>query len=824
MMFVQRLNSAGIPEWVVLDGDGPDDVSESDDVLAGLLQRSHYLDMLHDKARNRAYRLAIQHTISAGTRTVLDIGTGTGLLAIMAARHLRALSPDTVTWGHVTACDLFPPMVSLARRVVAANSLQEHISVLGKRSDEIIVACPATPLPASSVPPRGMAGGEEMDMEKKADVIVTEIFDSELLGEGIIPSLRDALPRLLKEGGHVIPAGAQIWAQVVECDILWHCWDLEGCERAAGISPRLTQDTVVGTPAECPASPLDESAKASSNARVPQTGDNPHVAKDGTGCADPRCRLRSLHMDPLRDRLRALSDPFPLFKFDFQDQLTLHPNSLSFKVPVTLAGVAHAFVVWWDLHMDPMGQYILSTRPGWVDTCTPPPGMIRQEWREHWKSCWAPFSPVGSFEVGEEVEGVATHDEVSVFISAGHLPVSPSLSWVDALSPDRTWALADPGWRSAFQSAAAHVLGSTNPGAVVVTLGDGPLLALSAAHNSTTSHVVSIQETRAGQRSVAELAEAAGVASRLDSCSLASALSRSIDILAGRGTPNQATLAGRGAPTQASLVLAEPYYRDCQEEPPWAHLRFWRERDRLLRAGVLSPEALLLPHSGSVKAVLVSLPELYRTQQPISEVEGINLSPCSSLLGWRGHNGVSAPLARPVWQCGSGYAELSHRQEVFHLSFRDEPFSQSATAELMAHAAGTAHAIVMWIDYLLVPGCTTSLVRGLNPSGMDPDYKRQAIFLLEEAVEIRSPTEGGSPELDTRGHPVAQLSTSFPTKTVSQTGNPPDAIAQALVQPRVANDAPRRHGEDAREVRGVRLQAHFNAQTLDIDIEALAWL
>lgn len=36
------------------------------------------------------------------------------------------------------------------------------------------------------------------DMSKKADIIVTEIFDSELLGEGILPTMRHAKMHLLK--------------------------------------------------------------------------------------------------------------------------------------------------------------------------------------------------------------------------------------------------------------------------------------------------------------------------------------------------------------------------------------------------------------------------------------------------------------------------------------------------------------------------------------------------------------------------------------------------------------------------------------------------
>ena len=36
------------------------------------------------------------------------------------------------------------------------------------------------------------------DMQQRADLIVTEIFDSELLGEGVLPSLRHALSNLAK--------------------------------------------------------------------------------------------------------------------------------------------------------------------------------------------------------------------------------------------------------------------------------------------------------------------------------------------------------------------------------------------------------------------------------------------------------------------------------------------------------------------------------------------------------------------------------------------------------------------------------------------------
>ena len=47
-------------------------------------------------------------------------------------------------------------------------------------------------------------------MPRKADVIVSEIFSSEMVGEGILQTLQDSRERLLKEGGIMIPERAEI--------------------------------------------------------------------------------------------------------------------------------------------------------------------------------------------------------------------------------------------------------------------------------------------------------------------------------------------------------------------------------------------------------------------------------------------------------------------------------------------------------------------------------------------------------------------------------------------------------------------------------------
>ncbi|MEQ8509175.1 MAG: tetratricopeptide repeat protein [Rhodospirillaceae bacterium] len=134
-----------------------------------------HVPMMNENERNEAYYSAIKRAANPGTH-VLEIGTGSGLLALMAAKSGAA---------SVTTCEKNEVLARTARQIISDNGYKDKISVIHKKSTELAVG---------------------QDMDQPADVMVSEVFASDLLGEGVIPTVEDAKRRLLKPGAQIIPA------------------------------------------------------------------------------------------------------------------------------------------------------------------------------------------------------------------------------------------------------------------------------------------------------------------------------------------------------------------------------------------------------------------------------------------------------------------------------------------------------------------------------------------------------------------------------------------------------------------------------------------
>lgn len=150
---------------------------------AGIIPRWHF-PMLNDHERNDAFAVALERQVVKGSH-VLDIGTGTGLLAMMAA---------TAGAGHVTTCESNPLLAEIARQTIALNGMSDVITVLAKPSTELVA-------------------GRDLDA---ADLIVSEIVDCGLIGEGILPTIRHAREHLLRPDGRLIPQVGRLCGFLVE--------------------------------------------------------------------------------------------------------------------------------------------------------------------------------------------------------------------------------------------------------------------------------------------------------------------------------------------------------------------------------------------------------------------------------------------------------------------------------------------------------------------------------------------------------------------------------------------------------------------------------
>ena len=157
-------------------------------VLAIMVPIWHF-PMMNDEPRNAAFEDAIKRVVGPMSR-VLDIGTGSGLLAMMAARAGAE---------HVVGCEMAPGMAAVARRIIATNGFADRIEILEEKS--------------TSLEPADLG-------DRKPDVLIAEVFDSAFFGEEALDTIEDARRRLMAPDASMIPWGGRILGALVESQAL----------------------------------------------------------------------------------------------------------------------------------------------------------------------------------------------------------------------------------------------------------------------------------------------------------------------------------------------------------------------------------------------------------------------------------------------------------------------------------------------------------------------------------------------------------------------------------------------------------------------------
>lgn len=239
-----------------------------------------YFDMVRDEIRYEAMGRALGRALASGGR-VLEIGAGTGLLAMMAA---KAGADEVIT------CEREGVVADAARAVIALNGLQERVKVVAKDSTDLAVG---------------------VDMDGPADLLVWDNVGNNLVGVGGLPTVEDAMRRLVKPGGTVVPARATIKAALAEDRKL-------GCKR-------------MGRAQGFDLTPFNRLAK--------------HLYT----------------IDPEWERLEVKSSAVTLFSFDFSSGGPF-PAERTQREVTGLGGQANGVVQWLEFEID--DQEVYRTGPG----------------------------------------------------------------------------------------------------------------------------------------------------------------------------------------------------------------------------------------------------------------------------------------------------------------------------------------------------------------------------------------------------------------------------------------------------------------------------
>ncbi|CAD5220543.1 unnamed protein product [Bursaphelenchus xylophilus] len=286
-------------------------------------------DMVFDWDRNEKYRKAIEITVQKAKNEqhradVLDIGSGSGLLSFYSAKA----DADSVT-----ALEMDPVIFGTSRDIAQRNNLTEKIQFINRISTEY-------------------------ESTFKFNVLVSEMVDSELIGENLITTYRHALKELLSAKVLAVPAKANVYIVPVESDFL----------RRSSVIPSQIREECVGN----------------------QRG------LEG--------QWSELSDDLIRGAEKTLVKSFDLASL----QSLAESESISLRIEITndMVSQIDGVLFFWELDMTGDGSIIISTEPG------------NSAWRNHWLPMLFPFNDPIMVRQYDFIQITASHDLVSFWFEA----------------------------------------------------------------------------------------------------------------------------------------------------------------------------------------------------------------------------------------------------------------------------------------------------------------------------------------------------------------------------------------------------------------------
>ncbi|KAM8947509.1 protein arginine N-methyltransferase 7 [Pelodytes ibericus] len=635
------------------------------------IARSSYADMLHDKDRNQKYyqgiRAAVQRVKDRGQEAiVLDIGTGTGLLSMMAV---------TAGADFCYAIEVFKPMANAAVRIVQTNGLSAKIKVINKHSTEVTV-------------------GPEGDMKQRANILVTELFDTELIGEGALPSYEHAQHNLMQDQWEAVPHRATVYAQLVESRWLWS-WNK--------LYP-LTLDSVhIRPPSEmesCPGAPSV-------------------------------CDIQLSQLSP--SDFTKISDVLPVFRVDFSQQVSSSAASHPVNFIPLVTGAAQVVLSWWDIDMDPEGTITCSMKPSWAYSTTEP-----IPWRDHWMQCVYFLPEERPVKKGEELCLTGHQDDYCVWYSL----TRPSNVEVKSQAPPErpachcgahiTWnrarfgELNDRARVGLYREALRKVL---TPSSVCLCVSDGSLLPF-LAHSVGAAQVYTLESSSMSQHLMEKLFQTNQLQDKIR------VLQKSPDSL------TAADLQDR----KISALIGEPFFTTSLL--PWHNLYFWYSRTAL--SATLTKDCTVLPLYASLYVLAVEFKDLWRIRSPCGICEGFDVSIMDDMI----KNSLNFRESQeaephPLWEypCRA----LSDPTKVMTFDFREPVPSEEMKSEgsMNLVRSGECHGVVLWMEYQLTEDVSVSTgLLGVSEEMGECEWsphRKQGVYFFSSVLDpVPAPTHCSS--------------------------------------------------------------------------------
>ena len=605
------------------------------------------IPMLNDRRRNELYQQAIVKAVDALRQdpaneeptTVLDIGTGTGLLSMMVAQTLTKSGRSIET---IQALEMSTAMAALAKRVINDNQLQNHINVTTVHSSGL-------------------------QTTQLAHLCVSELLESGLLGEGLLPSLRDAWGRLLRPHAIMIPQGIRVYAAVLEGEWLlsYHPATLLN-NKEEGLSYRSMSDA--STTATAPSVPV----------AVPIHADK--LLRDG--CL----------------RLLTEAECVLVINLDRKERLpSERGQNTTVSTLVRQSGTAHAILVWWDLDLW-RGQTESETTISY----SMKPGA--EPFQDHWHQCLhIPPYPVNVaagnavtlrashndlrvqvalLEPGEEVESVSSAKrarwDTNVAFSAATWP----------FSPQRVFQLNDSQRQRFYQDAISRALAALETDVHVLDVSDFSWCACLSA-KAGCHRVTSLESSTCGT-----LANLAARLAQDSDCTRGGACQ--FEILACH-IENLSLEAIGGTPM--TLLVSEPYYEILEGWPLLEALNYYYMVRFLRTQGIVSTETTVIPARCRIMVCAIESEQLraaYRCcgdREGSSHVCGLDHTALTELR--TGHRTL---LSLPMWQID--YRALTANFEIASLLY-DTPSHDDLrfSSELVVREGGRVDAVMVWLEY-----------------------------------------------------------------------------------------------------------------------------